>query len=98
VILSCEAVRSVALHQGRPSNSMRGTFRSPFTFLARERGCLRGGAMIGTNVFKPEPLPSMWKVILFRIWQAEQRDRILSDWEDNVFGIHLSREEKQRLH
>jgi hypothetical protein len=30
------------------------------------------------------------------IWQAEQRDRILSDWEDNVFGIHLSREEKQR--
>ena len=52
--------------------------------------------MIGTIFFQPEPLPSMWKVILFRIWQAEQRDRILSDWEDNVFGIHLSREEKQR--
>ena len=49
--------------------------------------------MIGTIFFQPEPLPSMWKVILFRIWQAEQRDRILSDWEDNVFGIHLSREE-----
>ncbi len=54
--------------------------------------------MIGMNIFQPEPLPSMWKVILFRIWQAEQRDRILSDWEDNVFGIHLTREEKRRLH
>lgn len=60
--------------------------------------CLRGGAMIGTDILRPEPLPSMWKVILFRIWQAEQRARILSDWEDNVFGIHLSREEKRRLH
>ena len=40
----------------------------------------------------------MMKLILFRIWQAEQRDRILSDWEDNVFGIHLSSEEKRRLH
>ncbi len=38
--------------------------------------------MIGTNILQPEPLPSMWKVILFRIWQAEQRDRILSDLED----------------
>jgi len=63
------------------------------------RSCvLRGGAMIGADILRPEPLPSMWKVILFHIWQAEQRDRILSDWEDNVFGIHLSREEKQRLH
>jgi hypothetical protein len=40
----------------------------------------------------------MWKVILYRIWETEQRDRILSDWEDNVLGLHLSREEKQRLH
>jgi hypothetical protein len=54
--------------------------------------------MIGMNIFQPEPLPSMWKVILFRIWQAEQRDCILSDWEANVFGFHLSREEKRRLH
>jgi hypothetical protein len=54
--------------------------------------------MIGTNILQPEPLPSMWKVILFRIWQAEQRDRILSDWEDDVFGIRLSKDEKQRLH
>jgi hypothetical protein len=49
--------------------------------------------MIGTNIFQPEPLPSMWKVILFRIWQAEQRDRILSDWEDNVFGSLEQRRE-----
>ena len=63
------------------------------------RGCnLRGGAMIGTNVLRPEPLPSLMKVLLFRIWQAEQRARILSDWEDNVFGIRFSREEKRRLH
>ena len=58
---------------------------------------LRGGAMIGTDVLGPEPVPSLMKEILFRIWQAEQRDRILSDWE-NVFGIHLSKDEKQRLH
>jgi hypothetical protein len=76
-----------------------GTFRSPLTFSARETWlCLRGGAMIGTNILQPEQLPSMWKVILFRIWQAEQRDRILSDWEDNVFGVHLTKEEKRRLH
>lgn len=55
-------------------------------------------AMNGTSALRPEPLPSIWRVLLFRIWQAEQRDRILSDWEDNVFGIHLSLEEKQRLH
>jgi hypothetical protein len=38
------------------------------------------------------------KLPLFRIWQAEQRDRILSDREENVFGIRLSRHEKRRLH
>ena len=54
--------------------------------------------MIGIDILRPEPVPSMMKLILFRIWQAEERDRILSDWEDNVFGIHLSREEKRRLH
>ena len=54
--------------------------------------------MIGTDILRPEPIPSMMKVILFRIWQAEQRYRILSDWEDNVFGIRLTREEKRRLH
>jgi hypothetical protein len=60
--------------------------------------CLRGGAMIKSELVRVKPIPSMWKVLLFRIAQAELRDRILSDWEDNVFGIHLSREEKQRLH
>ena len=54
--------------------------------------------MIGTNILRPEPIPSLMKVLLFRIWQAEQRARILSDWEDNVFGIRFSREEKRRLH
>jgi len=54
--------------------------------------------MIGTDIFQPEPIPSLMKVILFRIWQAEHRHRILSDWEDNVFGIRLSKEEKRRLH
>jgi hypothetical protein len=54
--------------------------------------------MIGTDILRPEPVPSLMKVILFRIWQADQRDRILSDWEDNVFGIPLSQDEKQRLH
>jgi hypothetical protein len=54
--------------------------------------------MIGTDILRPEPLPCLMKVILFRIWQAEQRDRILSDWEDNVFGVRLSRDEKRQLH
>jgi len=54
--------------------------------------------MIEADILRLEPLPSMWKVLLFRIWQAEQRDRILSDWQENVFGIHLSRHEKRRLH
>jgi hypothetical protein len=54
-------------------------------------------AMIGSDILRPEPLASIWRVLLLRIRQAEQRQRILSDWEDNVFGIHLSREEKQRL-
>ena len=56
----------------------------------------RGRDMIESELVRVKPIPSMWKVLLFRIAQAEQRDRILSDWEDNVFGIHLSREEKQR--
>jgi hypothetical protein len=54
--------------------------------------------MIGSDILRPEPLPSMWQVLLYRIRQAEQRHRILSDWEDNVFGIHLRRDEKRRLH
>ena len=33
-----------------------------------------------------DPVPSMWAVLLFRINQAEGRERILGDWEANVFG------------
>ena len=54
--------------------------------------------MIESEILRVERVPFMWKVLVFRIARAEQRARLLSDWEDNVFGIHLSREEKQRLH
>jgi hypothetical protein len=54
--------------------------------------------MIGSDILRPEPLPSLWKVLLFRIRQAEERERILSDWENNVFGIRLERREKRLLH
>lgn len=59
--------------------------------------CLRGGAMIESDLLRFDPVPSMWKVLLFRIWQSERRDRILSDWEENVFGIHLNQDEKRQL-
>ena len=42
--------------------------------------------MIEGDVRMPDPLPSMWAVILFRINQAEERARVLGDWETNVFG------------
>ena len=58
----------------------------------------RGGAMIESELVRVEPVPSMWKVLLFRIAQAEQRERILLDWETNVFGLHLRANEKRRLH
>jgi hypothetical protein len=40
-------------------------------------------------MFEVSEIPSMWNVILFRIEQAEERDRILTDWEANVFGHGL---------
>jgi hypothetical protein len=40
----------------------------------------------------------MWRVLIFRIAQAEQRERILSDWETNVFGLHLRPSEKPGQH
>jgi hypothetical protein len=52
--------------------------------------------MTGSELLPDKSLPSMWNVLLFRIRQAEDRGRILSDWEDNVFGVHLSKEEKRR--
>ncbi len=54
--------------------------------------------MIEINLLGPEPLPTLWKALLFRIWQAEERDRILADWGENVFGIHLSEKEKRQVH
>jgi hypothetical protein len=42
--------------------------------------------MIESELVRVKPVPSMWKVLLFRIAQAEQRERILSDLEENVFG------------
>jgi hypothetical protein len=54
--------------------------------------------MIESELVQVEPVPSMWNVLLFRIAQAEQRERILSDWEENVFGLHLRPNEKGRLH
>ncbi len=53
--------------------------------------------MIESEV-RVKPIPSMWKVLLFTIAQAEKRERILSDWEENVFGLHLRPNEKWRLH
>jgi hypothetical protein len=40
-----------------------------------------------------DPVPSMWAALLYRIKQSEERDRILRDWEDVVFG-HVLREER----
>jgi hypothetical protein len=56
------------------------------------------GAMIESELVEFEPVPSMWSVLVFRIAQAEQRERILADWEENVFGLHLRPNEKGRLH
>ncbi len=44
-----------------------------------------------------EAVPSIWRVLLFRIRQAERRERILCDWEENVFGMHLRASERPRL-
>jgi hypothetical protein len=67
-------------------------------FSARAWLCLRSGAMIESEPVEIEPVPSIWSVLLFRIAPAEQRECILSDWEENVFGLHLRPNEKGRLH
>ena len=54
--------------------------------------------MTESDLLRFDPMPSIWKVLLFRIWQAERRNRILSDWEENVFGMHLTQDEKRQLH
>ena len=44
------------------------------------------------NVRRLDRLPAMWAVLLYRIHQSEERDRILRDWEDVVFGPVLRQE------
>ncbi len=51
------------------------------------------GAMIENEIMRVERVPFMWKVLIFRIAQAEQRERILSDWE-KVFGMLPSGQRK----
>lgn len=91
----------IAEHRPSGPNSpgWRGTFHSLLTFSARETWLyLRGGAMIESEHPEIEPVPSMWKVVVFGIAQAERRERILSDWETNIFGMHLRANEKRPLH
>jgi hypothetical protein len=45
--------------------------------------------MTVSDITMIEPVPKMWRVLLFRISQAQERDRILRDWETNVFGYRL---------
>jgi len=42
-----------------------------------------------------EAVPPVWRVLLFRIEQAEKRALVLVDWETNVFGYRL-RDHKPR--
>ena len=37
-----------------------------------------------------EAVPSMWRVLLYRIAQAEKRALIMGDWETNVFGYRCA--------
>ena len=40
--------------------------------------------MIEREIMRVERVPFMWKVLVFRIAQAERRERILSDWGDHL--------------
>jgi hypothetical protein len=42
--------------------------------------------MVENDVRLLDPVPTIWTVILFRMKQAEERERVLGDWEANVFG------------
>jgi hypothetical protein len=39
-----------------------------------------------------EDVPSLWRILLFRIAQSERRERVWRDWEDQVFGFRVSRD------
>ena len=54
--------------------------------------------MIESEIIRVERVPFMWKVLVFRIAQAEQGERIVSDWEENVFGMLPSGQRKRPLH
>jgi hypothetical protein len=49
--------------------------------------------MIESEIMRVERVPFMWKVLVFRIAQAERRERILSDWE-TIFGLLPSGQRK----
>ena len=53
--------------------------------------------MIESEIMRVERVPFMWKVLVFRIAQAERRERILSDWE-TIFGLLPSGQRKRPLH
>jgi hypothetical protein len=54
--------------------------------------------MLDRELTRIKPVPSMWRVLLFRIAQAEERERILRDWEENVWGYRLSEQRQRWLH
>ena len=41
-------------------------------------------------------VPALWRILLFRIAQSEQRDRIVRDWEEHVFGFRVARDRLRR--
>ena len=53
--------------------------------------------MIEREIMRVERVPFMWKVLVFRIAQAERRERILSDW-GTIFGMLPSGQRKRPLH
>jgi hypothetical protein len=39
-----------------------------------------------------DAVPSLWRILLFRIAQSERRERVWRDWEDHVFGFRVNRD------
>jgi hypothetical protein len=39
-----------------------------------------------------DAVPSLWRILLFRIAQSERRDRLQRDWEEHVFGFSVARD------
>ena len=53
--------------------------------------------MIESEIMLVERVPFMWMVLVFRIAQAERRERILSEWETSS-ACSLRASEKRPLH